>query len=199
MSEHVTRERVDRPGPFWGIRDATHEVTGYWWLWLVAGISWVIVAITILQFDTNSVRTVGIIVGLMFLFAGLQEIAVAAVPVPMRWLWATMGVLLVIGGIVCLANPVGTFVSLADSLAFLFLLVGLWWISRSFLEREFNSLWWLGLVSGALMTVLAFWSAGQFFIEKAYVLLVFAGVWALMEGMTDITRAFAIREVNKTI
>jgi uncharacterized membrane protein HdeD (DUF308 family) len=47
------------------------------------------------------------------------------------------------------------------------------------------------------MTVLAFWTAGQFFIEKAYVLLVFAGIWALMEGIGDIVRAFAVREVHK--
>ena len=44
------------------------------------------------------------------------------------------------------------------------------------------------------MTVLAFWTAGQFFIEKAYVLLVFAGIWALMEGVGDIARAFTLRD-----
>ena len=47
------------------------------------------------------------------------------------------------------------------------------------------------------MTVLAFWTAGQFFIEKAYVLLVFAGIWALMEGVGDIIRAFALRELDQ--
>ena len=30
-------------------------------------------------------------------------------------------------------------------------------------------------VGGILMIVLAFWTSGQFFIEKAYTLLVFAG------------------------
>jgi hypothetical protein len=30
-----------------------------------------------------------------------------------------------------------------------------------------------------------------------YVLLVFAGIWALMEGMTDIVRAFAVRQLHK--
>jgi uncharacterized membrane protein HdeD (DUF308 family) len=63
---------------------------------------------------------------------------------------------------------------------------------RAFLEREINHLWWLGLISGILMTILAFWTSGQFFIEKAYVLLVFAGIWALMESITDIVRAFVL-------
>ena len=39
------------------------------------------------------------------------------------------------------------------------------------------------------MVILAFWTGGQFFIDKAYVLLVFAGIWALMQGFTDIVRA----------
>ena len=55
---------------------------------------------------------------------------------------------------------------------------------RAFLERAINPLWWMGLISGILMTALAFWTSGQFFIHKAYVLLVFAGIWALMQGIT---------------
>jgi uncharacterized membrane protein HdeD (DUF308 family) len=47
------------------------------------------------------------------------------------------------------------------------------------------------------MTIMAFWTSGQFFIEKAYVLLVFAGIWALMTGITDIVRAFEIRRLHK--
>ena len=67
-------------------------------------------------------------------------------------------------------------------LGFLFLVVGVWWMVRAFLERAISPLRWLGLISGILMTALAFWTSGQFFIEKAYVLLVFAGIWALMQG-----------------
>ena len=70
---------------------------------------------------------------------------------------------------------------------------------RAFLERAVNPLWWLGLISGILMTVIAFWTSGQFFIEKAYVLLVFAGIWALMAGVTDITRAFAVRRLHEEL
>ena len=60
-----------------------------------------------------------------------------------------------------------------------------------------NPLWWLTLISGILMTTLAFWTAGQFFIEKAYVLLVFAGIWALMQGITTIVRAFQVRALSE--
>ena len=45
-----------------------------------------------------------------------------------------------------------------------------------------NDVWWLGLTAGILMVILAFWTSGQFFIDKQYTLLVFAGIWALMRA-----------------
>jgi len=79
----------------------------------------------------------------------------------------------------------------------LFGIVGLWWMVRSFLERPVNPLWWTGLISGILMTGLAFWTSGQFFIHKAYVLLAFAGIWALMQGIRDIVIAFQLRALTR--
>ena len=47
------------------------------------------------------------------------------------------------------------------------------------------------------MLVAAFWIAGQFFIERAYILLVFGGVWALLHGITDMRpRQFAARSLR---
>jgi hypothetical protein len=46
------------------------------------------------------------------------------------------------------------------------------------------------------MPIVAFWTSGQFLVEKAYILLVFAGVWALMHGVTDIVRAFQVRKLR---
>ncbi len=197
MSERAAPGNAGAPSTGAGFAALTREITSLWWLSLVAGICWIIVAIAILQFDETSVRTVGLIVGFMFLFAGFQNLALAAAPIPMRWVWVTFGVMLVIAGLVSLADPEDTFAGLADLLSFLFLLVGLWWIVRAFLEQAVNRLWWLGLISGVLMTVIAFWTAGQFFIEKAYVLLVFAGAWAVMEGVGDIARAFTLRDLHQ--
>jgi uncharacterized membrane protein HdeD (DUF308 family) len=172
------------------------DVAGLWWLWLVTGIAWLGAALIVLQFDAASITTIGIIVGCMFVFAGVQQLLLAAVADSLRWLWAIFGVLFIVAGIVCFVNPEATFVGLADTLGFLFLLVGVWWTVEAFLGKADNPLWWLGLVSGILMLILAFWTSGQFFIEKAYTLLVFAGIWALMHGITDIVRAFAVRRLR---
>jgi len=165
----------------------------------VAGIAWIVVALVILQFDAASLTTIGILVGLMFGTLGIENLTLATLDAPMRWLHALFGVLFLGAAIACFASPTDTFAGLADMLGFLFLIVGVWWMVRAFLERAINPLWWVGLISGILMTALAFWTAGQFFIEKAYVLLIFAGIWALAQGITAIVRAFGVRAARDVL
>ena len=181
------------------MRDSARRLTGYWWVLLVAGVAWVAAALVILQFDQASATTVGILVGLLFLGAGVENLALARLDVPMRWAWALFGGLFLVSAVVSFVNPTDTFAGLADMLGFLFLIVGVWWMVRAFLERVINPLWWIGLISGILMTTLAFWTSGQFFIHKAYVLLVFAGIWALMQGITTIVRAFQVRALSEEL
>jgi len=179
--------------------EAARNVAGFWWLWLVTGIAWIVAALAILQFDRASITTIGIIVGIMFVVAAAQQFVLAAVAESLRWLWALFGVFFLAAGVVCFINPEKTFAGLADILGFLFLTVGVWWTIRAFIERELNPVWWLSLVTGIMMIVLAFWTSGQFFIEKAYTLLVFAGIWALMQGVTDIIRSFQVRSLRNAL
>jgi len=198
MSGHTATPQFEVPAVR-SLRDGARSLTGYWWVLLVAGIAWVAVSLVVLQFDHASVTTVGVLVGFMFLAVGIENIALARLDVPMRWLWALFGGLFLVSAVVSFASPTDTFAGLADTLGFLFLIVGVWWMVRAFLERAINPLWWLGLISGIVMTALAFWTEGQFFISKAYALLVFAGIWALMQGITSIVRAFVIRDAHETL
>jgi uncharacterized membrane protein HdeD (DUF308 family) len=134
---------------------------------------------------------------MFFLFAA-EEFALAALDQSARWIWALFGVLLTAAGIVALIHPRNTFAAFADILGFVFLVIGVLWMVQAFTERPVNSLWWLGLVSGILMVILAFWVSGEFFLDRAATLLVFAGVWALMKGITDIVRAFQMRELGSS-
>ena len=198
MNQHAATPQFEVPA-LASVRDSARKLTGYWWVLLVAGIAWVAVALIILQFDNASMTTVGVLLGMMFLALGIENIALASLDVPMRWAWALFGGLFIVSALVCFANPTSTFAGLADLLGFLFLIVGVWWMVRAFLERAINPLWWLALISGVLMTTLAFWTSGQFFIHKAYVLLIFAGIWALLQGITTIVRALAIRGLREQL
>jgi uncharacterized membrane protein HdeD (DUF308 family) len=175
------------------MRDAGHELARFWWIWLVAGLAWLGIAYVVLQFDDASVKTVGVLVGIMFLLSGSQQLGVSALVGQGRLLHVTFGLLFTAAGFVALFNPEDTFAGIADILGFLFLLVGAFWMIGAFASRAANEFWWLGLLNGILMLILAFWTSGQFYTEKAYTLLVFAGIWALMHGTTDLVRAFQIR------
>jgi uncharacterized membrane protein HdeD (DUF308 family) len=86
------RCRHDAAGPF-------RELSRLWWLWLVAGFFSILVALVVLQFDQASIRTVGVLIGLMFLIAGTQNLVIAAFARGgTRWLLAFFGVLLLIAG-----------------------------------------------------------------------------------------------------
>jgi uncharacterized membrane protein HdeD (DUF308 family) len=105
-------------------------------------------------------------------------------------------VLFLIGGLVAIFNPEDTFTTVADVLGFLFLIVGIFWLIEALTTKAVNHLWWLGMTSGVLMILLAFWTSAQTFTTKAYMLLVFAGIWALLHGVTDIVKAFMVRSLR---
>lgn len=132
----------------------------------------------------------------MFLALGAQQLAAAALAESMRGLWLAFGVVFLIYGVVCLIQPVATVAGFADMLGFLVLITGVWWSIQAFIARASSPLWWLLLLSGVAAIAIAFWISGQFFVEKAYSLLILVGVWSLVHGMGDIVRAFNARDAR---
>jgi uncharacterized membrane protein HdeD (DUF308 family) len=170
-----------------------------WWLWLVAGIAWLIIGYVIFQYDEASITAVGLLIGVMFLIAGLQYVIVGTQVEGWNWLWYIFGGVLIIGGLAAMFNPQRTFVSIANILGFIFLMVGIIWIIEAFAAKDYNDLWWLTLIAGILMILLAIWLGNRFIFAKAETLLIFAGVWAMMRGIIDIINAFHIRKVGKLV
>jgi uncharacterized membrane protein HdeD (DUF308 family) len=182
-----------------GFAPMLERIASYWWIELLIGVVWVILAVVVLKFNHASITTVGILTGLMFLVFAAEEFLLAYLDRSARWLWAIFGVLLAAGGIVALIHPGQTFVAFAEILGFVFLVIGVMWMVQAFTERAVNDLWWLTLIAGILMTVLAFWVSDKLFIQRAYTLLIFAGVWAMTNGVIAIVRAFQIREFGQRL
>jgi uncharacterized membrane protein HdeD (DUF308 family) len=168
----------------------------FWWAWIVLGALWILASAVILQFGRASVITVGIIIGVMLLVAGVQESVVGIFAGGWKWLWYIFGALFIIGGLWALFNPARTFLMVADTLGFLFLLVGVFWILEAFATRRMNPFWWLGLTAGILMLGLGLWASGQRLVSQSAALLIFAGIWALLHGITDIIKAFQIKRLG---
>jgi uncharacterized membrane protein HdeD (DUF308 family) len=178
-------------------RAVLSKMSDLWWIWLVAGIVWVLISLVILQFDESSVNAIGILIGALFLLTGVEQFVFAGLSSGgLRVFWMIFGVLFLIGGLVAIFNPEDTFTTVADVLGFLFLIVGIFWLIEALTTKAVNHLWWLGMTSGVLMILLAFWTSAQTFTTKAYMLLVFAGIWALLHGVTDIVKAFMVRSLR---
>ena len=190
-----THPPVDDP-----VRAIARGIGSLWWLWLAFGIFWLAVAFVVLQFDRASITTVGVLLGAMFLLAGLQQLFIALFADGVaRWVLIGFGLLLIVAAVISFAEPEDTFAGVADVLGVIFMVIGAFWIVQALVERDLNPLWWVGLITGIAMVILGFWTAGQFFIEKAYILLVFAGIWALFQGVTDLIKAFQIRRIAKAL
>ena len=58
---HRSSAAAERPASG---REAMCERTDSWWLWLVAGVAWIVVSLSALQFDAASATTVSVLAGL---------------------------------------------------------------------------------------------------------------------------------------
>ncbi len=101
-----------------------------------------------------------------------------------------------IGAIWSFADPVGTFVSIADLLGFLLIFKGTLDLIESIAGQDVNSVWWLGLIAGLLELGLGFWAAQQYFPARAALLLLWVGFYALFRGISSIVFAFQLRSAS---
>jgi uncharacterized membrane protein HdeD (DUF308 family) len=177
-------------------RRAASAVGRWWWAWIVVGVLWVLASFVILQFNKASVETVAIIIGVMLLAAGIQEIAIGVISDGWKWLWYIFGALCIIGGIVALFRRAPTVLVLASVLGFLLLVIGVFWIVEAFATMSMDNLWWLGLIAGVVMIGLGFWTSWQAPLTQTATLLVVAGIWALFHGVSDIIKAFQIKRLG---
>ena len=73
---------------------------------------------------------------------------------------------------------------------------------RGVFFRGENPFWWLGLVSGVLLVLLAFWVSASdrvFQLQaRTFLTLFWVGLWALIRG-TAIVVAFVVRRAGRTV
>ncbi len=55
------------------------QLPGPWWMLLLTGLVWLVIAAIVLRFTTASAATIGILLGVVFLGAMLSEFLIAGV------------------------------------------------------------------------------------------------------------------------
>lgn len=180
------------------------ERSRYWWVALLVGIAWLVIAWIVLRADIRSLTTVGILLGALFIAAGVSEVAAGSV---MGGGWKVLhyiiaGILL-LGGLWAFIRPVNTFFALVSVLGLVLLLQGTFEIVQGVASRGENPLWWLGLVAGILLILLAFWVSGSDRVfnlnARTYLVLFWVGLMALIRGITTIVLAFTIRNAGRAV
>jgi uncharacterized membrane protein HdeD (DUF308 family) len=183
-------------------RRIVRETTKYWWVLLVSGGAWLVIAWLVLRMNATSLATVGILLGFVFLLAGINEVAVSAM-VSGGWrVWhVILAVIFFLGALWGFIRPVNTFFALASVLGLILILYGTFEIIEGIASRAVNPYWWLNLTLGILLVLLAFWVSGSDRVyalaQRSYLILFWVGLMAIFRGISQIALAFSVHHVRK--
>lgn len=180
-------------------REMAREVSGYWWVFLVTGIIWFIIALVVLRFDERSVTTIGVIIGVVFAIACINEFVTMSLVRGWKWLHALLGILFILGALWAFIQPEEAFWALASVLGFLLIFKGTVDIVEAVMTKEFNALWGVGLAAGIIEVLLGFWASQQYYPARAALIIIWVGFAALFRGIGEIILAFRIRAEHKQL
>ena len=172
------------------------RLAGPWWIFLLTGTAWLVLAWIALRFAPASIPTVGVLLGVYFLVAAINEFFIASVMSSWRWLHILMGIIFAFGAGWSFAQPYNAFWALASILGLLLIFQGTFYIITSVSTREVNSTWWLGLLVGILEIFLGFWASQQYRPVQGALLLIWVGFFALFRGISEIVIAFELRRAQ---
>jgi uncharacterized membrane protein HdeD (DUF308 family) len=174
----------------------------WWWVLLVAGLVWFVIGWVVLRADYTSLATVGVLVGVVLLVGAVGEGGLAGVMTGSWRLWhIALAVILALGAVWAFVRPVNTFFALASMLGLLLFLEGFFYVVQAFVLRDDSPYWWLQLLSGGLLVLLALWISTSDrmwdLAARASFILVWVGFTAVFRGIRDIALAFELRRVGK--
>lgn len=176
------------------LRQFSSELSRTWWVFLVTGFAWLIIALVVLRFDISSVATIGLLLGAVFSFSAVYQFGLAALQGG-GWgaFRVVLGVLFLGGAIWSFARPYEAFWALAAALGLLLILNGGFDIAYAAMSRPINPLWWLGLLTGILEIGLGFWASQQYVAARGTLLILWVGFYAIFRGIGDFVLAFEVR------
>jgi uncharacterized membrane protein HdeD (DUF308 family) len=178
------------------------EAARWWWAPLVGAVAWFVIAWLVLRANYTSLAMVGVLIGVVFLIATVNEIGMSAL-VAGGWRVAhiALAIIFLLGALWAFIRPINTFFALASVLGLLLFLQGLFTLMRGVALREESSTWWLDLVGGGLLIALAIWISTSDRVwtlgARAAFILVWVGFMALFRGFSDIVVAFELRRLGK--
>jgi uncharacterized membrane protein HdeD (DUF308 family) len=189
----MSMEPVSRAGA-----EELAEVAKGWWLYLVAGVLWIIFGWVVLSFNFDTVWAVALFFGFGFIIGGIMELIVGFETPVWRWLHILFGIIAIIAGILALIWPGQTFLVLAAIIGWYILFAGIMDIGIAFATKQENDLWWLQLVLGIAEVLIGFWAVG-YSGRSIALLVVWVGASALARGISNIFLGFGLHSSGKEL
>jgi uncharacterized membrane protein HdeD (DUF308 family) len=167
-----------------------------WWLFLITGVGWTLVALILLRFDYTSVSAISILFGFIAIAAGVLEIGMLFIS-PGWWklLNGLLALVFIVAGIVAFIHPGNTFAALAAVFSFFLIFAGTFDIIWSIASRHEMDVWWLQLIGGIIELALGFWAAG-YYGRSAVLLVAWVAAFAIIRGVRDIVFAFRVHALQ---
>jgi uncharacterized membrane protein HdeD (DUF308 family) len=174
-------------------RVGDNRPTHLWWVFLILGILWVLIAFVVLAGSPTSVATIGFLTGGVLIAAGLTEAVEATTAEGWRWLHVALAVLFIITGVLAFLEPFQTFGILALLIGWYLLLKGTATIVIATMARREIHLWGLLLACGLLEAAIGVWAIG-YPGRSAWLLIIWVGIGALLRGITEIVAAVRLHD-----
>jgi uncharacterized membrane protein HdeD (DUF308 family) len=176
------------------------EAHRWWWVFLVVGIIWLLIGMVVLRLDESSVKTVGYLIGVLFVLGALTELLIASGSTTgWKIFHYILAVIFIVGAFWSFINPQKSFFALASILGFILLFMGLMEIMAALATRDTDSMWGLRLAVGILEIVLAIWVSQRYYPARAALILIWVGFMAIFKGISQIALAFAVRRAGKDL
>jgi uncharacterized membrane protein HdeD (DUF308 family) len=167
-----------------------------WWLLLITGIGWIVLAVILLRFDYTTVSAISILFGIVAICAGVLEIGTLILAAGWwKLLYGVLAFVFIAAGIVALIHPGNTFAALAAVFSFFLIFAGTFDIIVAISVRREIEIWWLQLIGGIIQLVLGFWAAG-YYGRSAVLLVAWVSAFALIRGVRELVLAFRVRELQ---
>ena len=180
------------------VLDFVHTTTRHWWWLLVAGITWIVLAVVILRFNVTTVATVAVLFGVYCLLAAANEVATGAIASKgwrvVHWLLAA---LFTVVAVLAFQQPGATFISLAAVMSFYFVFRGALDIAKAISASSMPG-WWVLLLAGLAELAIGFWAAASWSVSVV-VLVTWVAAGAMIHGIGEVAAGFMAHDVDRDV
>jgi uncharacterized membrane protein HdeD (DUF308 family) len=179
-------------------REVADAYASTWWLFLIAGILWLLLGFIILSLRPASISVCVILIAVAFWLGGITQFALAFVlEGGWRWLAIISATLAMAAGIAALVWPEPTLVVISIFVAWYLLIRGIFDVAMALSHTHVRG-WWMPLIAGLIGIFLGAWAIGN--PDRSVLLLVsIIGIWSIFKGVADLMASFAYHSMKKEL